>query len=114
MCKESMNMSTSKKINYVKRCFLILLLLTLLLLPFAIYFGAVYWTMSVHGIPVSKIVQLHEGMSEDEVKTLVGEPKDIDSRDDGSKEWRYSRNTWCCVHIYFSPEGKVIRIIHDH
>src|SRR3972149_8193069 len=106
-----MNMSSSKKLNYVERFFLIILFLILLLLPFTIYFGGIFWSMNAHGIPMSEFVQLREGMSESEVKTLIGEPKGIYSPDDGSKEWSYSRYTFCHIKLRFSPGGKVLGIV---
>jgi hypothetical protein len=109
-----MNMSISKKINNVGLWFFIIFLLLLFLAPLAIFFGSIIWSGAAHGIPMSQLDQLHQGMSEDEVKTLVGEPKTIHISGDGGKEWSYSRQTWCIVTIRFSSDGKVVNIVHDH
>lgn len=72
------------------------------------------WCMSAHGVPKSKLVQLHCGMDAANVRALLGKADGVYGDPDRSMSWTYDRMTWCYVTIRFSPSGDVVEIIHDH
>jgi uncharacterized membrane protein YccC len=76
-------------------------LLGVVILP--IYF------MEGHPVSMMRLSRVAHGMSTTDVENLLGQPetKQMDC-------WVYSGATWCQVHIWFTKEGRVKRIDHDH
>ncbi len=72
------------------------------------------WALGAHGASMSQVDRVRIGMAQKEVQTILGNPGRVDSHDDGSKVWTYSRMTWCMVRVYIGTTGEVTEVEHDH
>jgi hypothetical protein len=70
--------------------------------------GCCYWAMEMPAVPASKLAQLRVGMSQEEVRQLLGSP----SYDKGS-QWIYRRITWAHLNVFFDASGQVRDFEHD-
>lgn len=89
-------------------------LIILLILPLICVGALVVWHGTASAISPSKTVRLHVGMTDKEVLDLLGEPESVFPRDDGGKQWVFSRMTWAAYYIEFDPDGRIIRHWHDY
>jgi hypothetical protein len=98
--------------------------------PIAVIFGAlvvlalsgigfVVWQFDRPPFPLSRLHQLHSGMSRHDVQKILGSPSDAWTRTNDSgeayAEWAYSRPmSWPIVYIYFTPDGRFGSHRYDH
>ena len=82
---------------------------TVVLVP-AVLFGLLYWNFDQPPFDLARLKRLHEGMSREEVRTILGEPS---GRDDTA--WHYSRPfAWPVVHVRFDASGKLVSHDYDY
>lgn len=79
----------------------------------ATFLGFSFWAMNAPAVPRSKLASLQPGMSQAEVRQLLGEPGRRYTQDDGSASWAYSRGTWAILYVYFDAQGKLTQFVHD-
>src|SRR5262245_31867344 len=78
-----------------------------------LFVGFPIWVGNAPAAPLSKMSQLRSGMSQAEVRQLLGEPGSRHVYDDGSESWAYSRMTWAILYVEFDPQGKLTDFRHD-
>lgn len=88
--------------------------IVLLLAPPATFMVWSMWVMTAPAIPYSEMDRLHVGMTDAEVRDLLGEPESIFPHDDGGKQWVFSRMTWAGYYVEFDPGGRIARHWHDY
>jgi outer membrane protein assembly factor BamE (lipoprotein component of BamABCDE complex) len=71
--------------------------------------GVLFYVMNGHPVAITELSKIQQGMSQSEVKTILGEPKRT-----YEDAWRYAGVTWCYVTIRFDDEGSVESVVHDH
>ena len=77
-----------------------------------LFFGWATWFMKGHG--ASGFENVRVGMSETEVRGILGAPTGK-SKDPGVRNtWYFSRQTWCQIQIEFDAIGRVRAVEHDH
>jgi outer membrane protein assembly factor BamE (lipoprotein component of BamABCDE complex) len=84
------------------------------LAPFGILLLFAFWVFDGHGAAMSRLAQVHPGMTRKQVTAILGKPSTINGNADGSETWYYSKITWCQVKVHTSPRGIVDGKYHDH
>ena len=77
------------------------------------FIAFVAWAMLAPPVPMSRLEQVHLGMSKEQVRTILGKPPNAYKGDDGSESWVYARMTWSLLDIEFSPEGMLTKCALD-
>jgi hypothetical protein len=72
-----------------------------------------YWWGEGHGASLSRLAQVQDGMSREQVVKLLGNPNTINRSGDDYESWYYGRWTWCQVKVYLKSEV-VDGTDHDH
>ena len=81
------------------------------------------YLLSGHAADEANFDKLTLGMTQAEVRSLIGEPSYGRMVDEGEgndydhQHWRYQSKwpfKWCGMDIFFSPEGTVSSWFHDH
>jgi hypothetical protein len=76
----------------------------------AIAIGYMLWSFNQPPFPLSRLDELNKGMTEDEVRRILGEPNTLHPR-----HWTYSRLfSWSIVHITFDSNGRFLESDHDY
>lgn len=82
---------------------------TVVLLP-VLLFGLLCWNFDQPPFALAKLQRLHEGMTQEEVREILGEPHGRDSTG-----WHYARPfAWPIVHVRFDINGRFISHEYDH
>lgn len=66
------------------------------------------WVMFAPPVSTSRLEQIEIGMTKAEVGSILGDPPNVYTGDDGSEQWVYSRMTWSLLDMTFSADGKLI------
>ena len=71
-----------------------------------------------HAIPTDKLSQVSVGMSETQVKNIVGAPQGVRYESTGSTVFYYGgfqQLRWCSVEIHFvAGDRGAVSVFHDH
>ena|ERR1700730_10011657 len=89
------------------------LALAILLFLLILVFGVPFAIMEGHPVSMAKLALVQPGMTEGQVRQILGSPTTID-RNLGGLCWTYSGWTWCVVRIRFADDNTVDEIDHDH
>jgi hypothetical protein len=81
---------------------------------FAVLVAMGWWCMAAPALPPDKMAAVNQGMTREEVQSLLGPPQSESRESDGSETWMYHRRTWAMFLVAFSPEGHVVRAEHDY
>ncbi|MFT4638851.1 MAG: outer membrane protein assembly factor BamE (lipoprotein component of BamABCDE complex) [Verrucomicrobiales bacterium] len=76
----------------------------------------VAWAFTGHAVSISKLASVEKGMSNVQVKAVLGRPS-FERIGKGTVTWGYSSNMplkWCSVEVYFDNAGFVQSVFHDH
>ena len=73
----------------------------------------IYWFGEGHGASLSRLAQVQDGMSREQVAKLLGNPSTINRSTDDRESWSYGGWTWCRVKVYLKS-GVVDGTDHDH
>jgi hypothetical protein len=72
--------------------------------------GYMFWSFNQPPFSLSLLEQLEVGMTQDEVKSILGDPDSVDPM-----HWTYSRPfSWPIVHITFDNNGKFAESDYDY
>ncbi|HNS19226.1 MAG TPA: outer membrane protein assembly factor BamE [Sedimentisphaerales bacterium] len=73
-----------------------------------------YWSVHSHAVPPDKLERLHQGMTKEEVRALLGDPASETTHEEGHETWVYGhRWKWYFLTIRFSSENKLVEYVHD-
>jgi hypothetical protein len=70
-----------------------------------------------HAVAVDRLGQVVPGMTETQVKSLLGAPDRIRHDRPGSTAFFYGgflRLKWCTIEVYFGADDRVTGTFHDH
>jgi hypothetical protein len=70
--------------------------------------AVIAWATFAPPVPTSRLERIELGMTQDQVRDILGKPPNVSKGDDGSEWWVYARMTWSLLDVKFSPEGKLI------